>query len=43
MKNIVFIVTNKEGEVVYASLNKNKAFDYAFENGFAVTGCELDN
>lgn len=41
MKDYVHVVTNEDGEVVYASLNKEKALDFAFENKLIITACEL--
>lgn len=41
MNNYVHVVTNQKGEVVYASLNKEKALDYAIKNKLIITACEL--
>lgn len=44
MKKHVFIVTNDEtGEVVYTSLNREKALDFAFENKLTITAYELQD
>lgn len=37
----VYVVTNESKDVILTSLNKDKAFNYAYENKFIITAYKL--